>query len=83
MVPLMVPPAAGQACVPAGPLPRLVHRNTTMGPLFVRFSKWMWACVASVSKSLKVSRYWISSLECDIEALNSPTPGVDSAGTSS
>ena len=56
IVPLTVPPPAGQACVPAGPLPRFEHRKTTIGPLFVRFSKWMCACVASDSSSPKLSR---------------------------
>jgi hypothetical protein len=41
IVPLIVPPFAGHACVPGGPLPRFEHRNTTIGPLFVLFSKWM------------------------------------------
>ena len=41
IVPLIVPPAAGQACTGTGELPRFVQRNTTTGPLLVLFSKWM------------------------------------------
>ena len=52
-VPVTVPPSAGQAGgeVPAGALPRLVHRNVTIPPLLVAFSKWMWAWVAGDSRS--------------------------------
>jgi hypothetical protein len=35
------PTPAGQACTGTGELPRFVQRNTTTGPLFVLFSKWM------------------------------------------
>src|SRR4029450_6686305 len=49
IVPLIVPPLGGHAWVPGGPLPRFEHRNTTMLPLFVFFSKWMCDCVAGLS----------------------------------
>ena len=45
IVPEIVLPSAGQACVPAGPFPRFEHRNTMTFPLFVAFSRWMWAWV--------------------------------------
>src|SRR5438445_4296309 len=32
-VPVTVPAGVGQACVPAGPLPRLEHRKTMIPPL--------------------------------------------------
>ena len=40
--------AETQAWVPAGPLPRLVHRNAEMPPLNARAPRWMCACVTPV-----------------------------------
>ncbi len=75
-------PSDGHACVPAGPFPRFVHRNTTIGPVFDLLSKWMWACVAADSSPLKLKVHSISPARL-IDARKSPTPGVESAGTSS
>jgi hypothetical protein len=48
--PLIVPLRAGQACVPAGPLLMLVHKNTEMAPLTDGWPRWMCACVTSACK---------------------------------
>jgi hypothetical protein len=39
MVPCIVAGGAGHGCVPAGPLPRLVQRNTLIGPVYRPLSK--------------------------------------------
>jgi hypothetical protein len=41
---------AGQACVPAGGLGRLLQKNTEMPPLTAGWPKWMCACVASARR---------------------------------
>ena len=44
IMPLTVP-SGGHAGVPAGPLPRLLHRNAEMPPLTARAPRWMCAWV--------------------------------------
>ncbi len=44
-------PLAGQAWVPAGPLPRLVHRNTETPPFTDSCPKWMWACCGGADQA--------------------------------
>jgi hypothetical protein len=82
IVPSIVPDC-GQACVPAGPLPRLVHRKTVIPPLTPFCPRWMcdWSVFPSIP--LNDSRYRIVS-ECrSIAARKSPPPVLETAGTSS
>ena len=80
----MVPvtsPAAGQVWVPAGPLPRFVHRNTLIPPAWPTAPKWMWACETMPTVSAYVSRY---SIPASVTiARNVPWPAVDRANGAS
>src|SRR6187200_1478651 len=48
-VPLIVAGEAGHACVPAGPLPRFVHRKIEIPPVIAGAPKWMcdWSTLPS------------------------------------
>lgn len=84
MVPVTLPPTpAGQACVPAGPFPRLEHRKTEMPPLTSSWPTWMWACCAGPLSRSSVSTYLISGADRLIAATKVPPPLVEKAGTSS
>jgi hypothetical protein len=44
IVPVTRAGGCGHGCVPAGPLPKLVHRKAEMPPLTASWPKWMCAC---------------------------------------
>ena len=81
IVPVIVAGVGGHPCVPAGPLPRFVHRNTVIPPLTPVCARWMWACCTSLSA-------YVSDHEMDDSSLltfarNSPRAVVETDGTSS
>jgi hypothetical protein len=78
-VPDRSPFVAGQAGVPAGPLPRLLHRKTEMPPLTAGCPKWMWDWVTltTLRYESRQETVWPS-----ISARKVPRAVVDTAGTS-
>src|SRR5262252_3799167 len=81
IVPVTVPPPAGQAgtVIPAG-VPTLLHRNTKTPPFTPRWAKWMCDTSTGLDRFENVSVY-VALLPCTV-IWNVPVPLVRLGGTS-